>query len=83
MTRICDDLVRKGLVRRRPSTEDRRRVVLELTKKGVTLIEKLLPQVWSGVSATTSALSKTEKDTLERLLKKLLFAFEANHKNEK
>ena len=83
MTRICDDLVRKGLIRRRPSTEDRRRIVLELTKKGVALIEKLLPQVWTGVSATTSALSQTEKDTLERLLKKLLFAFEANHQNEK
>jgi MarR family transcriptional repressor of emrRAB len=83
MTRICDDLVRKGLIRRRPSTQDRRRVVLELTKKGVALIEKLLPQVWMGVSLTTSALSQSEKNTLERLLKKLLFAFEANHKNEK
>jgi MarR family transcriptional repressor of emrRAB len=83
MTRICDDLVRKGLVRRRASTEDRRRIVLELTKKGVTLIEKVLPQVWAGVSETTAAMSQAEKDTFERLLKKLLFAFEAYHENEK
>jgi len=83
MTRICDELVRKGLVRRRPSTEDRRRIVLALTKKGVTLIEKVLPQVWTGVSETTAVMSQTEKDTLERLLKKLLFAFEANQKDEK
>ncbi|HEX4482119.1 MAG TPA: MarR family transcriptional regulator [Rudaea sp.] len=83
MTRICDELVRKGLVRRRASTEDRRRIVLELTKKGVDLIEKLLPQVWGGVSEMTAAISKPEKDTLERLLKKLLFAFEAHAEHEK
>jgi len=83
MTRICDELVRKGLVRRRPSTEDRRRIVLALTKKGVTLIEKVLPQVWTGVSETTAVMSQTDKDTLERLLKKLLFAFEANQNDEK
>ncbi len=83
MTRICDDLVRKGLVRRRASTDDRRRILLELTRKGVTLIEKLLPQVWNGVSAMTSTMSASEKKTLERLLKKLLFAFEANSADEK
>lgn len=83
MTRICDELVRKGLVRRRASTEDRRRIVLELTKKGVHLIEKLLPQVWGGVSEMTATMSQPEKNTLERLLKKLLFAFEAHAEHEK
>ncbi len=81
MTRICDELVRKGLVRRRASKEDRRRIVLELTKKGVALIEKLLPQVWTGVGHVTSALSVSEKNTLERLLKKLLVAFETEDKS--
>jgi MarR family transcriptional repressor of emrRAB len=83
MTRICDELVRKGLVRRRASTEDRRRIVLELTKKGVNLIERVLPDVWTGITPVSSVLPKSEKDTLERLLKKLLFAFEANQENEK
>jgi MarR family transcriptional repressor of emrRAB len=81
MTRICDELVRKGLVRRRASKDDRRRVVLELTKKGVALLEKLLPQVWTGVGNVTSALSASEKNTLERLLKKLLVAFETESKS--
>ncbi len=83
MTRICDDLVRKSLVRRRPSTEDRRRIVLELTKKGVTLIEKILPQVWTGVGHVTTALTPAEKVSLERMLKKLLFAFESRWADEK
>ena len=47
------------------------------------LIEKLLPQVWSGMSAIASSISPAEKNTLERLLKKLLFAFEADAKNGK
>jgi MarR family transcriptional repressor of emrRAB len=81
MTRICDELVRKGLIRRGASTDDRRRIVLELTKKGVTLIEKILPQVWSGVGHVTNSLSASEKNTLERLLKKLLTACEAQGKS--
>ena len=81
MTRICDELVRKGLVRRRASKEDRRRIVLELTKKGVALIEKMLPQVWTGVGHLTSTLSAAEKNTLERLLKRLLVAFETKDKS--
>ena len=81
MTRICDELVRKSLVRRRASKEDRRRIVLELTKKGVALLEKLLPQVWTGVGHVTSTLSTSEKNTLERLLKKLLVAFETEGKS--
>jgi hypothetical protein len=39
--------------------------------------------VWVGVSETTAVMSQAEKDTLERLLKKLLFSFEAHHENEK
>ena len=70
-------------MRRRPSTEDRRRIVLELTKKGVKLIERVRPDVWTGITHVSQALPKSEKDTLERLLKKLLFAFEANQNNEK
>ena len=79
MTRICDDLVRKGLVRRRPGVEDRRRVLLELTRRGQTLIERLLPKVWDGLGQFSRALDGTEKRDLERLLKKLLTAFEAEH----
>jgi MarR family transcriptional repressor of emrRAB len=76
MTRICDELARKGLLRRRPSVADRRRVVLELTRRGERLIEGLLPQVWGGLGRYLGALRAAEKRELERLLKKLLAAFE-------
>jgi MarR family transcriptional repressor of emrRAB len=76
MTRICDELERKGLLRRRPGVEDRRRVVLELTHKGETMIERLLPKVWDELGKAMRALNSQEKRDLEHLLKKLLTAFE-------
>ena len=77
MTRICDELARKGLLRRRASVEDRRRVVLELTRRGEALIERLLPEVWNGLAHVTAALQPREKRQLELLLKKVLAAFDS------
>ena len=77
MTRICDELARKGLLQRHPGVEDRRRVVLELTRKGQALIERLLPKVWSELERGMRALNSRDKRELERLLKKLLAVFEA------
>jgi MarR family transcriptional regulator, negative regulator of the multidrug operon emrRAB len=77
MTRICDELARKGLIRRRAGIEDRRRIVLELTRRGEKLIERLLPEVWLGLGHVTRALKPAQKKELELLLKNLLSAFEA------
>ena len=76
ITRICDELARKGLLRRHPGLEDRRRVVVELTRKGEALIEGLLPKVWSELEHGMRALKQSEKRELERLLKKLVTVFE-------
>lgn len=77
MTRICDELSRKGLLRRRPGTGDRRRVMLEITRKGMALIERLLPRMWTELDLGMRALSAREKLDLERLLKKLATALDA------
>jgi MarR family transcriptional repressor of emrRAB len=76
-TRVCDELARKGLLRRRAGTGDRRRVALEITRKGVALIEHLLPKMWTELDLGMRALRATEKRELERLLKKLAAALEA------
>ena len=76
MTRICDELARKGLLLRHPGVEDRRRVVLELTRKGQALIERVLPKVWGELERGMRTLKASEKRELERLLKKLLTVFE-------
>ena len=77
ITRICDELARKRLLHRRASVEDRRRVVLELTRRGETLIERLLPQAWRDLDHVSRALTRREKGELERLLKKLTAVFDA------
>jgi len=76
MTRICDELARKGLLLRHSGVEDRRRVVLELTRKGQALIERVLPKVWAELERGMQALNSRDKRELERLLKKLLAVFE-------
>src|SRR6185312_16664143 len=67
MTRICDELARKGLLQRHSGVEDRRRVVLELTRKGQALIERVLPQVWGELERGMRALYSRDKRELERL----------------
>ncbi|MBS0570327.1 MAG: MarR family transcriptional regulator [Proteobacteria bacterium] len=76
MTRICDDLARKGLLRRRAGTRDRRRVVLEISRKGVTLVERLLPRMWTQLDMALRVLNAREKLELERLLKNLALALD-------
>ena len=71
MTRICDDLVDKGLMRRVPNAEDRRRVDLSLSDEGVKLLTTLVPHMRSNADAFYErAFTKTERESLQRLLTK-------------
>jgi MarR family transcriptional repressor of emrRAB len=76
MTRITDDLVTRGLVKRHANTEDRRRIVLALTPKAENLLKKILPLLWEKQKQIYSKFSADEKKTLEALLKKQLAAIE-------
>jgi len=72
MTRICDDLVDKGLMRRVPNAEDRRRVDISLTDSGMALLNEVAPQLRQNADDFYSrAFSKTDKATLQRLLTQL------------
>ena len=71
MTRICDDLVDKGLVRRVPNAEDRRRVDLSLTEAGTKLLTAVVPAMRSNADAFYErAFTKTERESLQKLLTK-------------
>ena len=78
MTRICDDLVEKGLMRRVTSPDDRRRVNLSLTEKGMSLLQKMVPELRRNVTDLFSSFSETEKNNLVKLLLKLNKALESN-----
>jgi MarR family 2-MHQ and catechol resistance regulon transcriptional repressor len=66
-----DRLVRKGLVSRKGHAADRRVRQVELTAKGRALITRGFGEHATAMENILSALSKTERLTLLRLLKKL------------
>jgi MarR family 2-MHQ and catechol resistance regulon transcriptional repressor len=65
-----DRLEKKGLVKRE-NTDDRRVRLVELTAKGRTLITKIFQEHAAAMEEVAAVLSKEERLTLMRLLKKL------------
>ena|SRR5215471_18768983 len=71
VTGLVDRLELRGLVRRRPSAEDRRVKVLELTSAGVRLRATVMERV-TRPPESLSRLSVGEQQTLVRILKQLI-----------
>ena len=72
VTRICDELLAKGLIERYPDVEDRRRVVLKLTRKGEALVERFQPELWQLLDETYGDFDAEALRTLTRLLRRVL-----------
>jgi MarR family transcriptional regulator, 2-MHQ and catechol-resistance regulon repressor len=66
-----DRLVKKGLVARRERSQDRRVRQVELTGKGRALIIRAFRDHAAAMEKAVRVLSKKERLTLQRLLKKL------------
>jgi MarR family transcriptional regulator, 2-MHQ and catechol-resistance regulon repressor len=66
-----DRLVKKGLVSRKDHPDDRRVRQVELTPKGRTLISRGFGEHAAAMEDVANVLSKSERLTLLRLLKKL------------
>jgi MarR family transcriptional repressor of emrRAB len=77
MTRVGDELVKKGLVQRVADAADRRRVELRLSRRGEALVRRLLPRAWREYQAMVSGLSGRDAVTLERLLRRWITQLEA------
>lgn len=71
MTGRLDGLERKGWVRRIPSVDDRRRVLVEATKGGIEIWRRAMDLRGAAENDLASALSERELATLNRLLKKM------------
>lgn len=71
MTRIGNALVKRGLISRGASAEDRRRVVIRITAAGRRFVLKMLPPMFPRVEAMFAGFSATERNQLSRLLRKL------------
>ena len=71
MTRIANALVKRGLITRGASEEDRRRVLIRITPAGRRFVQKMLPPMFPRVATMFAGFSDTDRRHLDRLLRKL------------
>ncbi len=71
MTGRLDGLERAGWVRRIPSVDDRRRVIVEVTKAGIAVWRRAMDIRGDAEDDLAGALSERELATLNKLLKKV------------
>ncbi|MGC9461160.1 MarR family winged helix-turn-helix transcriptional regulator [Vibrio genomosp. F10] len=72
-TRI-EQLVKRGLVQRIASKEDRRSCKVTLTQKGIELVDTALNAHVANMDNMLNVLSNQEQDQLANLLRKILLA---------
>jgi DNA-binding MarR family transcriptional regulator len=76
MTNRLDRLEQQGLIRRLPDPDDRRGVLVELTKAGHRSRDESTGDEAAKEALITSALSAREKKQLNALLRRLMIEFE-------
>jgi DNA-binding MarR family transcriptional regulator len=69
-TRLIDKLLLKGLVTRNVCRENRRKIEVTITKKGLDVLEQLDPKLVENENYFASNLSETELEQLNLLLEK-------------
>lgn len=77
MTRIADELVARGLIRRSPSAHDRRRLVLSIEPAGRRLVRKVLPLLFARANPAFAAFAPAELKQLRTLLEKQMNGLDA------
>lgn len=71
LTGVADTLEKEGLIKRRHSKQDRRKVNLQLTDKGWDFMRRFLPAHFSNVKNIMEQYSPEEQKLLAELLDKL------------
>lgn len=71
MTNRLDRLEQSGRIRRAAAIDDRRAVLIELTPKGLKLVDQVVEFHLKNEQTILSVFSENEKKTLEKLLSKL------------
>lgn len=72
LTRVIDQLERRGLLLRRRSETDRRVVELELTREGHEMIGELLPLVVDEMNTLLEPLDRSEFELFRGMLRRVL-----------
>lgn len=72
MTNRLDRLEKAGLILRGPHPNDRRGIVVQLTEKGLALIDEALTAHVANEHEILAGLTGAERETLAQLLEKLI-----------
>ncbi|MEJ3655910.1 MarR family transcriptional regulator [Actinomycetes bacterium KLBMP 9759] len=72
MHSLLGDLERRGLVARVRDGQDRRRMLVELTPEGATMLDDLDTRIDAAQEALMAPLSPEERGTLQALLERVL-----------
>lgn len=78
VTGLVDRAERRGLVTRVPSTTDRRAVLVSLTEDGRSLVSQAAARFEADVSSLLVRLPPRERETLARIVSRLLVAHAAD-----
>ncbi len=78
MTNRLDRVESEGLIERQPDPHDRRGLLIRLTPAGKKLIDRALGHHAANELELLSGLTAEERQTLERLLRKLLVGLEGS-----
>ena len=79
VTGLVDRAERRSLVARVPSTTDRRAVLVSLTDEGRSFVSQAAAAFEADVSALLSRLPPRERETLSRIVSRLLVTHAADH----
>lgn len=77
LTRVIDQLERRGLIERQRSRDDRRAVELRLTDPGREMVQSLVPVVVGRLNHSLADFTPAEVRELARLLNKLIAGVQA------
>jgi DNA-binding MarR family transcriptional regulator len=72
VTSLLDNLEKRGLIRRLPHAEDRRKILIDITPAAQTIVDELLPSLHARErDVMSAALSANEQRELLRLVAKV------------
>lgn len=80
MTNRIDRLEEDGVVVRLRAPDDRRSVIVQLTPKGIELMDTVMPVLFEKEKHFLEQFTKTETQTFTKLLRRFLLSFDESDK---
>ncbi len=74
MTKVLNKLEEKNLIKREPSLNDKRSILICLTKEGENLVQEAILEIAKSKEELFEVLDKKEKEDLKNILSKLIYS---------